>query len=486
MGSLRLPEIPGVLTAALALSLGSAPALAAAIPGPDLLTGDWGGILTGPGGLQLNVLLQLRVGPDGVVGRLASPQQGAFDIPVAGSPPQGGETLLDVPSLHAEFRGRLTADDKLEGIWTQGAARLPLNLTRLSPGAVAASLDRPQTPHPPFSYRIVQVKFGGEAGEPRLAGTLTLPEGQGPFPAVVLIPGSGPQTRDETVAGHPIFWVLADALSRNGFAVLRYDKRGVGQSGGTYAEATLHDFAQDARTAADWLGSQPGVDRRRLGLIGHSEGGLAAPLAAAKDPAIAFMVLLAAPGVDGRRLLAAQGRLIEAANGGPPAMLKAQDALREKALRAIAASANPAEARAQIATLVAAFARAQSLPLASAQQLQAAYDAADTPWMRSFLTYDPAPTLRRLRLPVLALIGSKDLQVPAALNLPALRAALKDDPEATVEESPGLNHLFQTATTGAPSEYGQISETFSPLALKRVLDWLRSVAPRTSAAKTEL
>jgi pimeloyl-ACP methyl ester carboxylesterase len=298
----------------------------------------------------------------------------------------------------------------------------------------------------------------------RLAGTLTLPEGKGPFAAVVLIAGSGAHDRDEKIFGHAPFLVLADHLTRQGVAVLRFDKRGVGQSTGDFAAATTVDFAADAEAGAAYLRSRPEIDRRRIGLLGHSEGGVIAPMVAERDPVIAFLVLMAGPGVRGDLIIMAQSRAVAAAAGAPPAALEAGAANERGFLDALMAAKDQAAAETAVRALLKG-----KMPDAA---IEAQIKVATSPWYRSFIAYDPAPALRRLRIPVLALIGSKDLQVPAEQNLPALRAALAGDPRAEVAELPGLNHLFQEATTGAPTEYGQIEQTLSPAALDRISNWI--------------
>ena len=305
----------------------------------------------------------------------------------------------------------------------------------------------------------------------RLAGTLTLPQGRGPFPAVVLIAGSGAARRDESVFGHAIFLVLADHLTRHGIAVLRYDKRGLGQSTGDYAAATSTDFAADAEAGVAYLKTRPEIDRGRIGLIGHSEGGLIAPMVAERDPAVASLVLMAGSGVPGDQIIMAQSRAIAAAAGVPEAALAANDALERRFLDAVMAAKDQPSAELAVRRVL----KGAGMPDAA---IDAQAKAASSNWYRFFLSYDPAPTLRRLRRPVLAIIGSKDLQVPSAQNLPALREALKSDPAAEVIELPGLNHLFQTARTGAPSEYGQIEETLSPTALDLITQWILDRAQR--------
>lgn len=330
--------------------------------------------------------------------------------------------------------------------------------------------ERPQTPRPPFPYQAQTIVLLGPDGA-RLAGTLTIPAGAGPFPAVLLINGSGPNDRDETILGHKPFLVIADALTRRGVMVLRMDKRGVGASTGGSPDLTTADYAADARAALVWLRRRPEAAPGRVGLLGHSEGAQIASMLAADDPKVAFLVLLAAPAVPGDQLLLAQSRALLQAQGAPPERIEAA-ARANRDIYAIAKSDLPAEeAYDQVVGRLQEAGAPQGAVAAMARQ-------GLSPWIRWFLRHDPRPALTKVRCPVLALIGSKDLQVDPALNLPQLRTALKADPQATVTELPGLNHLFQTAPTGSPREYGQIPETIAPAALSLIVDWV----VRTTAA----
>jgi pimeloyl-ACP methyl ester carboxylesterase len=333
--------------------------------------------------------------------------------------------------------------------------------------------ERPQTPRPPFPYQAQTIVLLGPDGA-RLAGTLTIPAGPGPFPAVLLINGSGPNDRDETILGHKPFLVIADALNRRGVMVLRMDKRGVGASTGGSPDLTTADYAADARAALAWLRRRPEAAPGRVGLLGHSEGAQIASMLAADDPKVAFLVLLAAPAVPGDQLLLAQSRALLQAQGAPPERIEAA-ARANRDIYAIAKSdLPPEEAYDQVVGRLQEAGAPQGAVDAMARQ-------GLSPWIRWFLRHDPRPALTKVRCPVLALIGSKDLQVDPALNLPQLRAALKADPQATVTELPGLNHLFQTAPTGSPREYGQIVETIAPAALNLIVDWVVRTTSAPSA-----
>jgi uncharacterized protein len=282
---------------------------------------------------------------------------------------------------------------------------------------------------------------------------------------VALIAGSGRNNRNEEVMGHQVFLVLADYLTRKNIVVLRYDKRGIGQSGGNYATATTADFASDAEAAFTYLRTQPKVDPRKVGLIGHSEGGEIAPMIAARDRNVAFIVMMAGPGVPGGQILVEQARSISEAMGmGPEQAQKAAE--RERDIVAVIKNAK------DNATLEKEL-RAKLDGKVPAARLATIIGRLDSPWFRYFVRYDPSTALKKVECPVLAMIGEKDTQVPAKQNLPAIRKALAagGNKDFEVLEMPGLNHLFQPATTGAPAEYGQIETTIAPAALEKISSW---------------
>ncbi|HTX50874.1 MAG TPA: alpha/beta fold hydrolase [Caulobacteraceae bacterium] len=433
------------------------------------LDGAWDATLKEPNGPTLHLVLHVRTSDAGTTATLDSIDQLAYGMTVNAIHRVGDAVDFEMNAVGARFAGTLSADGKtLIGAWAQGGQTGPLTFTLRSGAAANAQPMRPQTPVKPYPYRAEDVSFDDGPGV-KLAGTLTLPPGPGPFPAVVLVSGSGPNTRNEPILGHQIFLVLADHLTRRGIAVLRYDKRGVGQSTGDYAKATTQDFADDAESAVAYLRSRPEIDARRVGIIGHSEGGEIAPMVAVRDPRLAFIVMMAGPGVDGEAILLEQARLIGKAMGTPDAKLAEATALNEKLYTLVRAEKDPAAAVAKVKALLADNAAGRTLPTAAPDTESAAIT---SPWFRFFLDYDPAPTLAKVRCPVLALIGSLDLQVPPDQNLPAIRKALAANPDAEVVELPGLNHLFQDAKTGAPGEYGQIEETISPAAMDLMTNWI--------------
>lgn len=296
-------------------------------------------------------------------------------------------------------------------------------------------------------YISKDVTFENKKANVTLAGTLTIPNSTGTFPAVLLIAGSGPNGRNETVAGHKIFLTVADYLTRHGIAVLRYDKRGIDKSTGNYASATTKDFASDALAGVDYLMTVKQVDHKKIGLIGHSEGGEIAPIVADESPNVAFIVLMAGPGVPGYKIILSQVALIDKAAGVSDSAVHASLTLERKLLDIVMTEKDSAEA--------------------SVTELL-------SPWYRDFFSYDPRPALRKVKCPVLALWGSKDLQVSPSENMSAVRAALRSggNKHFKVMEIKGLNHLFQDAKTGSPFEYGTIKEAISPKALRIITNWI--------------
>ncbi len=392
----------------------------------------------------------------------------------------GDEVLFEVPAIKAKFTGKQNAEgSEIVGSWRQGIVPLSLTLTKSDLKALeVAPPKRPQTPQPPFPYDTEDFNVTNpEQAGVALAGTLTLPHGVERAPAVILISGSGPQDRDETIVDHKPFWVIADHLSRNGIAVLRFDDRGVGKSQGNHATATSVDFASDVRALFQYLRSDDRIDASRIGLCGHSEGGLIAPMVAAREPDVAFVILLAGTGVNGEEILISQSRLLLEASGVPAVEIERQ-AKSQQILIDLAKQSPPLSLDAFKTQAFAAIEPHLSQEeLASEQaKLSVAQAAAQltSPWFRFFLSHEPTDDLKQLTCPALVLNGEKDLQVDPKLNLPAIKAALKASPSThyQVVELPKLNHLFQTCQTGNVSEYAEIEETINPQVLSLITDWI--------------
>lgn len=431
---------------------------------PSDIDGAWSGTLdTGP--VKIALIFHIVNTDDGLIATLDSPDQGVSGIP--GTVVRDGASLtVQIRGIGGTFEGKLDKDGaKMDGVWKQPEQSFPLVLNRTQKGAVLER-KRPQNPTKPYPYVEEQVAYENNSAGIKLAGTLTIPEGKGPFPAVLLITGSGPQDRDESLMGHKPFLVLSDFLTRRGIAVLRVDDRGVGQSGGNFGAATTADFATDVEAGVTFLKTRVEVNPRKIGLIGHSEGGVIAPMVAARDRDVAFIVMMAGTGVPGGDVILEQTRLILQADGASVEEIQ-KDVSRERELLAMAkqetdGAALEKKARERLASTV---------PDA---QLGAQIRMMSSPWFRYFVSYDPAPALREVKCPVLVLNGEKDLQVSPQQNLPPIRKALEEAGNTRFEIVilPGLNHLFQTAKTGSPSEYTEIEETMSPVAMAKIAEWI--------------
>lgn len=439
--------------------------------------GIWDGTLKVPGA-ELRVLFKIqRNEQGGFTATLDSVTQGVKGIPVSSVSQEGRRVVLESKAIAGTFEGELNEEgSELTGTWKQGGEALPLKLVRLER---EPDLSRPQDPKKPYPYREEEVQFENPNDGTRLAGTLTLPEGEGPFPAVVLISGSGAQDRDESLMGHRPFLVLADHLTRKGIAVLRYDDRGVGGSTGNVFTATLEDTAGDVMAAMALLAARPEIDPRRIGLLGHSEGGIVAPMVASRRMDVAFVVMLAGTGVSGEEILVSQGGLVPAAEGAGKETIEKALAAQRKALDILKNEKDPAvlkeKLRAALAEELPQLLASQGLDEQAAQAaVEAQVEIVTTPWFQSFFHYDPRPALRQVKCPVLALNGERDVQVDPKLNLPEIEKALREggNTQATVKELAGLNHLFQTCQTGAVSEYGKIEETMAPAVLEMISDWI--------------
>jgi pimeloyl-ACP methyl ester carboxylesterase len=422
--------------------------------------GTWQGTLD-VGAIKMRLGLHVSKNAEGqLTSKLDSIDQSAMGIPVNVTTFADNALHLEMPNLHATYDGRLSADgSQISGTFVQGAA-LPLVFKRAEK---VETLNRPQNPKPPYPYDAQEVSYETSGGI-KLAGTLTLPRGPGPFPAAIMITGSGPQDRDEALMGHKPFLVIADYLTRRGIAVLRLDDRGVGGSTGNSTRETLDDMAGDVLSGVGFLKGRKEIDARHIGVIGHSEGGIVGPAAAVRSPDIAFVIMLAGTGVVGTEVLKLQGEAVIRASGGSDQKVAEEHAIQEMIFRILRSEKDDH----------AAVEKMMVEEGGSDRAMRAQFTAVTSPEMRSFLFYDPAEALHKLKVPVLALNGSRDVQVPPQQNLPAIAAALAaaGNTDFTVSELPGLNHLFQKCNKCSVQEYGELEETFSPVALEIMGDWL--------------
>ncbi len=447
------------------------PQAPAAVSTSGGIQGTWLGTIEAPGGIKLRIQLHIERDAAGALSvKMDSLDQNVNGIPVPKATLTDTAFHFEIPAGGINYDGTLNAaKDEITGTFTQGGNAQPLSFKHPNPGA--AELKRPQNPVKPYPYNEEDVSYANsKAPQVTLAGTLTLPRGTGPFPVALLICGSGPHDRDEALLGHKPFLVISDYLTRHGIAVLRYDKRGVAKSTGSYALATTLDFASDAEASVAYLKTRKEIDPKRIGLIGHSEGGTIAPYVASRNPEIAWVVLLAGTGLRGDEILFLQQGLIAKSQGVPDDIITKSHDLNAKLYAAARAEKNPANMNANLDAVMQADDLGKQM---SAAQRSAAIQQLNTPWFLEFISYDPAPALMKTKCPVLALNGGNDLQVPPKQDLAAIHKALQDGGNKDFQtiEMPGLNHLFQHSTTGSPSEYGTIEETFSPEALELMTTW---------------
>ena len=446
-------------------------ALSSSLSAQDI-SGAWHGKLSLPTGSLTIVFHISQTEQDVYVTTLDSPDQGANGIKTQTTSFNDSTLIIQIPVIHASYKGKLNSDNTINGTFTQGMP-LPLNLKK----GEASRPKRPQEPQPPFPYRSEEVTVRNERDGINLAGTLTLPEKGTKFPAVVMVTGSGAQNRDEEIMGHKPFFVIADYLTRNGIAVLRCDDRGTAASQGTHATATNEDFATDTEAMVNYLRSRKEINAKKIGIIGHSAGGIIAFIVAKKDPSIAFVVSLAGAGVRGDSLMLKQVELISKSQGMPDAVWQGmKPSIRNRYAILQQTDKTPEELQKELyADVTKTMSPEQLKDLNTIQKLSAQISSMTSPWYLHFMRYDPAQDLKKLKCPVLALNGEKDIQVDAAMNLTAIqeRVTGNGNKNVTVKAYPNLNHLFQTCEKGTLAEYGQLEETINPEVLKDIIEWIR-------------
>lgn len=442
----------------------------------DEITGSWSSILKVQG-MQLTIVINIEQTEFGLKATMDSPDQKVFGIPVSSINFENNKLNFEIKNGGISFSGEMK-NGKINGIFSQAGYDFDLVFSKGVVEKVAPN--RPQEPKKPFPYHSEDVKFTNEKENIKLAGTLTLPKKEGKFPAVILITGSGPQNRDEELLDHKPFLVISDYLTRNGIAVLRYDDRGFAESEGDFSTATSLDFAEDVKSAVQYLKSRKEVDNTKIGLIGHSEGGIIAAIVASemKDD-ISFIVQLAGTGIRGDELLLLQQELIFKVSGKPEDEIKSIIGSNKIAFDMIINSTDDKELEKSIRQFVVSEVE-KNPELNKNEELKKDYiemmiRQTLNPWMLNFLRLDPALSLEKVTCPVLSLIGEKDIQVPPNPNLKEIENALKKagNKHYTIMELPGLNHLFQECETGSIDEYGEIEQTISPKVLDIMTNWIQ-------------
>ena len=443
------------------------------------ITGHWNGLLKVQG-TRLKLVFNITKTEKGFAATMDSPDQGAKDIPVTTVSFDNATLKMTIANASVEYEGTLGKDRLITGNFKQGGQSFPLDL---SEGEIKAEKPlRPQEPLQPFPYYSEEVTFENKPAGITLAGTLTLPKKEGNFPVVVLISGSGPQDRNEELLGHKPFLVLSDYLTKNGIAVLRFDDRGIAGSKGDFGSATSLDFASDVEAGVKYLQTRKEINKKKIGLMGHSEGGMIAPMVASKSKDIAFIALLAGPGLPGDELLILQLQLLGKASGQSEAEYGKAADFNKGAFAIVKAASDQEKLKTDLTAYVTKSLKEnpngpKPEGMSDDELSNIIYGQIAGPWMQYFLKYNPAAVLEKVKCPVLAINGDKDLQVPSKQNLPAIKEALRKggNKKGTIIELPGMNHLFQECKTGFTDEYGTIEQTISPIALNEILNWVKAV-----------
>ena len=440
------------------------------------ITGQWNGVLKIQG-MQLRLVFNISKTATGYTSTMDSPDQGAKDIPTSSTSFENNVLNIKIEKAKIEYVGTLGKDNIIVGNFSQAGQTFSMDLSHDKIELVEAL--RPQNPIEPYPYYSEEVTFKNKKAGVTLSGTLTLPKKEGVYPVVILISGSGPQNRDEELMGHKPFLVLSDYLTRNGIGVLRYDDRGTASSTGDFKTATTQDFATDVQAAIAFLMTKKGVNKKKIGLAGHSEGGIIAPIVAAKSKNVAFIVLLAGTGIPGDELLLLQQELIGRASGESEENLILGKKENTELFEIIKKSTDLDQIKKDLSVHMLASLKenpdsGKPEGVSDEEYVKYTVEQIATPWMVYFIKYNPAIILGKVKCPVLAINGSKDLQVPAKENLTAIQTALAKggNQKVTIKELDKLNHLFQECETGSPSEYSEIEQTISPAALELMLNWI--------------
>jgi hypothetical protein len=448
------------------------------------ISGIWEGKLNA--GITIRIVFHLNKGADGVyTGTMDSPDQGARGLQLGTIGLLKDSVIIEVPIAKGYFRGLQVSDSLLNGVWLQGPAKFPLQLKHVLAVSVA---NRPQTPKPPFSYVVEDLVYNNADNSMQYGASFTYPASGGPFPTAILITGSGQQDRDETILEHKPFAIIADYLTKNGYAVLRVDDRGIGKSSaGNLATATSLDFASDVENGLRYLKTRKQVDTTKIGLIGHSEGGLIASIVASRNRNINFVIMLAGPGIKGAELLTLQMSAILKSSGIAGDVIKAyeplyrqmmDDCITQKDTAIAFSNANKAfqdwKARQPASTLNVLGFSGDETNLKIIRSLVGSFS---SEWMKYFLLTDPQPFIEKFHCSVLAMNGSRDVQVLPLANLAGIKVALEKSKSRKFEtiQLEGLNHLFQHCKSCSPAEYGLLEESFAPEALEAMGKWLGEI-----------
>ncbi|HEY6915665.1 MAG TPA: alpha/beta fold hydrolase [Paludibacter sp.] len=443
------------------------------------ISGKWNGLLN-IHGRELRIVFDITKNGRSYSATMDSPDQGAMGIPVKTTSYSDSILTLYIAEAGIEYLGDLSKENTFIGMLKQSGELFPLVLTKEKiKSTKQARVERPTMVAASHSYYIEDITFQNPKDNITLAGTFTLPITEKKSPAVILISGSGPQNRNAEAFGHKPFEMLADYLTSNGIAVLRFDDRGTGSSTGNFENSTTADFATDVEAALSYLKSRPEINTSKIGLIGHSEGGIIAPMVAAASKDVNFIVLLAGTGIPGDELILLQQELTGQISGVGEMPLLNDKVINGEALKLVANANDEETLETDLQSFLAEEITNHSdskLPLGIAQQelVNQQVKQLTSPWFKFFVKHNPALVLQKVTCPVLALNGEKDLQVPAKINLEAIKGALDKGGNKNVKTKvlPGLNHMFQKCSTGSPAEYASIKQSISPVALYEIGKWV--------------
>jgi len=442
------------------------------------LPGVWHGVAKTPDDKEVLFVFLFEENEQGFKTTMAVPTFNVSGIKPKSTALDQGKLTIDASELGMKYEGTWNKSlHQIEGTYTEGGVRLDLNLKKGNPKI--AKVNRPQEPLKPYPYHEEQVVFHNTQAGIKLSGTFTKPNQKGKYPVVVLISGSGRHDRDGSMMTHKPFLVLSDYLTRNNIAVLRFDDRGFGQSTGDFSKATTADFAQDALSAVQYLKSRSDIDANLIGLIGHSEGGIIAPLAANQSEDVAFIITLAATGIPGREVAVQQSKTLRP--------FPVQDEVSfernvRKSIDIVTSEREFSEKRTALYTHNNTYLTPILKSLGASDQNIAAFIKKETetilkPWNNYFFTYNPADEFEKLKIPVLSLNGNKDKQVDAGINQGEIKKALVkgNNDNYKVITLDGLNHLFQECISGSIDEYKNLEQTMSPRAMEEVSQWIGTI-----------
>jgi pimeloyl-ACP methyl ester carboxylesterase len=440
------------------------------------VVGVWYGDLNVQGQV-IGIILNISDDSGTLSATIDIPMQGAKGLAADHVSFSDSSLAVKLSAFGIEYKGLLATNDLIKGNFMQAGLVLPLDFGK----EIKEAPSKPQDPKKPYPYIEEHVTFQNSTDATKLAGTLTLPSKEGQYPAVILVSGSGPQNRDSEIMGHKPFLILADYFTKAGYAVLRYDDRGVANSQGVFSLSTMEDFASDAAAAFLFLKTHPNILADKIGIAGHSEGGAIAAIVAAEHKDLAFIISMAGPALPGDSILLLQKRLIESAAGVPEPTIDDGVNINRKMFNIIKKNLEGDALHQALETeyrqYLGQVGSPEGISVDREKQIKEFVATLTTPWLMGFVRYNPEYKLNQVRCPILAINGSKDLQVPSKENLAAIKKITHDsgNMRVTIQELAGLNHLFQECNTGAISEYATIQQTFSPTAMQLMVEWLQQI-----------